>query len=41
MTIIVLKEFATYKGFDELNKQWLYEHNDQIYAIDRQGVHKL
>lgn len=41
MTIIMLKEFATYQGFCELNKQWLYEHNGKTYAIDKQGVHKL
>lgn len=41
MTIIILKEFATFSHFDELSKQWIYEHNNTTYAIDKHGVHKI
>lgn len=41
MTRQYLKEFATYVGFDEALKAWIYEHNNKKYAITKNGTKEL
>lgn len=41
MTIVTLKEFGTYKGFDEKGKAWIYEMKNSLYKIDKNGVKKI
>lgn len=41
MTRVTLLEFGIFSHFDEINKQWIYTHNDKIYAISKDGTKEL